>query len=185
MYPLDALSILPRQPRILHHFAGGVSGGVSEVGEESSGGGCVWGGWQREWGYWGKECGRGRGHMNVNRKSQEPMRFWMRITILVLSSVLTLSYVISWALRGLGGLFLFERCVVFKRRGGGDSKTSSCYLWNICIGCKILTVQYLIATNSVTGKFIKTFTSTTSVESSLEAAADEVVKNEDKLRKMK
>ncbi|KAL7465589.1 hypothetical protein ACHAXS_005904 [Conticribra weissflogii] len=73
---------------------------------------------------------------NGNGKSQEPMRLRTRITISVLSSVLTLSYVISGALR-------------------------------------------------VLGKFIQTFTSTTSVESSLEAAADEVVKNEDKLRKMK
>mmetsp|Transcript_31003 Transcript_31003/g.66436 ORF Transcript_31003/g.66436 Transcript_31003/m.66436 type:complete len:311 (-) Transcript_31003:355-1287(-) len=68
--------------------------------------------------------------------SKEPMRLRTRITISVLSSVLTLSYVISGGLR-------------------------------------------------VLGKFIRTFTSTTSVESSLEAAADEVVKNEDKLRKMK
>jgi hypothetical protein len=34
-----------------------------------------------------------------------------------------------------------------------------------------------------TGKFIKTFTNTTSFESSLEAAADEMVKNEDTLKK--
>jgi hypothetical protein len=38
----------------------------------------------------------------------------------------------------------------------------------------------------VVGKFIKTFTITTSIESSLEAAADEVVSNENILReKMK
>lgn len=35
------------------------------------------------------------------------------------------------------------------------------------------------------GKFMKTFTSTTSVESSLQAAADEVELNEDKLRRNK
>ena len=37
--------------------------------------------------------------------------------------------------------------------------------------------------NMHTGKFIKTFTNTTSFESSLEAAADEMVKNEDTLKK--
>jgi len=76
------------------------------------------------------------GEGDVDFTSKEHMRLRTRITISVLSSVLTLSYVISGGLR-------------------------------------------------VLGKFIRTFTSTTSVESSLEAAADEVVKNEDKLRKMK
>ena len=37
----------------------------------------------------------------------------------------------------------------------------------------------------ISGKFMKTFTSTTSVESSLQAAADEVELNEDKLRRNK
>ncbi|ACI64252.1 predicted protein [Thalassiosira pseudonana CCMP1335] len=64
---------------------------------------------------------------------QQPMRLRTRVTITVLSSVLTLSYVVSGALQ-------------------------------------------------VLGKFIKTFTTTTSVESSLEAAADQVVRNEDNLR---
>ncbi len=37
---------------------------------------------------------------------------------------------------------------------------------------------------SYTGKFIKTFTNTTSVESSLEAAAEEITVNENKLREI-
>lgn len=41
------------------------------------------------------------------------------------------------------------------------------------------------STSSQTGKFMKTFTSTTSVESSLQAAADEVELNEDLLRRNK
>ena len=64
---------------------------------------------------------------------QQPMRWRSRITISILSAMLTLSYVVGGALR-------------------------------------------------VLGSFIKTFTNTTSVEASLEAAADEVVENEDKLR---
>lgn len=73
----------------------------------------------------------------AEQSSQHPMRLRTRITISVLSVMLTLSYVVSGALR-------------------------------------------------VLGKFIKTFTSTTSMESSFEAAAEEVVVNEDKLRnKMK
>jgi len=40
----------------------------------------------------------------------------------------------------------------------------------------------LLTCNGI-GKFIKTFTNTTSFESSLEAAADEMVENEKKLRK--
>ncbi|KAL3773996.1 hypothetical protein ACHAWO_004631 [Cyclotella atomus] len=67
---------------------------------------------------------------------QRPMRLRTRVTISVLSSILTLSYVISGAFR-------------------------------------------------VLGKFMKTFTTTTSVESSLQAAADEVESNEDKLRRNK
>lgn len=68
---------------------------------------------------------------------REPMKLRTRITISILSMMVTLSYVVSGALR-------------------------------------------------VLGKFIKTFTNTTSVESSLEAAAEEVVANENILReKMK
>jgi len=71
------------------------------------------------------------------QQQQRPMRLRTRITISILSAMLTLSYVVSGALR-------------------------------------------------VLGKFIKTFTNTTSVESSFEAAAEEVGVNEDKLRnKMK
>jgi len=67
-------------------------------------------------------------------QQREPMRLRNRITIsILLSGMLTLSYVVSGALR-------------------------------------------------VLGKFIKTFTNTTSVESSFEAAAEEVAVNEDKLR---
>lgn len=69
---------------------------------------------------------------NAEQK-QQPVRLRTRITISVLSAMLTLSYVVSGGLR-------------------------------------------------VLGKFIKTFTNTTSVESSLEAAAEEVALNEDKLR---
>ncbi|KAL3782386.1 hypothetical protein HJC23_005434 [Cyclotella cryptica] len=73
----------------------------------------------------------------VSSSSQhQSMRLRTRITVSVLSGILTLSYVISGAFR-------------------------------------------------VLGKFIKTFTSTTSVEESLHAAADEVELNEDKLRKNK
>ena len=67
------------------------------------------------------------------QQEQEPIRWRTRITISVLSAMLTLSYVVSGALR-------------------------------------------------VLGSFIKSFTNTLSVESSLEAAADEVAINEDKLR---
>lgn len=66
-------------------------------------------------------------------EQKEPMRVRTRLTITILSMMLTLSYVVSGALR-------------------------------------------------VLGKFIKTFTNTTSVESSFEAAAEEVAVNEDKLR---
>lgn len=62
----------------------------------------------------------------------KPLRLRTQITISILSSILTMSYVVSGALR-------------------------------------------------VLGKFIQTFTNTTSFESSLEAAADEMVENEDKL----
>ncbi|KAL7521288.1 hypothetical protein ACHAWX_005958 [Stephanocyclus meneghinianus] len=72
---------------------------------------------------------------NVSNSSQhQPMRLRTRITVSVLSGILTLSYVISGAFR-------------------------------------------------VLGKFMKTFTTTTSVEESLHAAADEVELNEDKLRR--
>lgn len=64
---------------------------------------------------------------------QQPMKLRTRITISILSGILTMSYVISGALR-------------------------------------------------VLGKFIKTFTTTTSFESSFEAAAEEVIDNENKLR---
>ena len=64
----------------------------------------------------------------------QPMRLRTRLTISVLSMILTASYVVSGLMR-------------------------------------------------VFGMFVKTFTRTTSVESSLEAAADEVVSNEDKLRR--
>lgn len=64
---------------------------------------------------------------------QESLRLRTRITISILSAVLTLSYVVGGVLR-------------------------------------------------ILGSFIKTFTNTTSVEKSLEAAADEVAANEDKLR---
>lgn len=67
------------------------------------------------------------------QNQQQPIRWRSRITISILSAMLTLSYVVGGALR-------------------------------------------------VLGSFIKTFTNTTSVEASLEAAADEVVENEDKLR---
>lgn len=70
---------------------------------------------------------------NTQEKQKEPMRLRTRITISVLSMMLTLSYVVSGALR-------------------------------------------------VLGKFIKTLANTTSVESSFEAAAEEVAVNEDKLR---
>ena len=46
-----------------------------------------------------------------------------------------------------------------------------------------LSLHYLCYRKMHTGKFIKTFTNTTSFESSLEAAADEMVKNEDTLKK--
>jgi hypothetical protein len=42
-------------------------------------------------------------------------------------------------------------------------------------------LHYLCVDQYFTGKFIQTFTNTTSFESSLEAAADEMVENEDKL----
>lgn len=46
----------------------------------------------------------------------------------------------------------------------------------------VLTASYVVTgVLRVLGKFIKTFTSTTSVESSLEAAADEMAENDDKL----
>lgn len=77
--------------------------------------------------------GVGVGGSNEVEESK-PLRWRTRITISILSSILTLSYVVSGALR-------------------------------------------------VLGKFIKTFTNTTSFESSLEAAADEMVKNEDTLKK--
>jgi len=67
------------------------------------------------------------------QQEQEPIRWRTRLTISVLSAMLTFSYVVSGALR-------------------------------------------------VLGSFIKSFTNTLSVESSLEAAADEVAINEDKLR---
>mmetsp|Transcript_27127 Transcript_27127/g.57254 ORF Transcript_27127/g.57254 Transcript_27127/m.57254 type:complete len:310 (-) Transcript_27127:53-982(-) len=75
----------------------------------------------------------GNGQAVKGEQQQPPMRSRTRITISVLSGMLTLSYVVSGALR-------------------------------------------------VLGKFIKTFTNTTSVESSFEAAAEEVAVNEDKLR---
>jgi len=47
----------------------------------------------------------------------------------------------------------------------------------------MLTFSYVVSgALRVLGKFIKTFTNTTSVESSFEAAAEEVVVNEEKLR---
>ena len=67
------------------------------------------------------------------QQEEQPIRWRTRLTISVLSAMLTLSYVVSGALR-------------------------------------------------VLGSFIKSFTNTLSVESSLEAAADEVAINEDKLR---
>lgn len=67
------------------------------------------------------------------QQQQQPIRWGTNITISILSTVLTLSYVFSGALR-------------------------------------------------VLGKFIKTFTNTTSVQSSFEAAAEEMVVNEKKLR---
>jgi len=67
------------------------------------------------------------------QEEQQPIRWRTRLTISVLSAMLTLSYVVSGALR-------------------------------------------------VLGSFIKSFTNTLSVGSSLEAAADEVAINEDKLR---
>ncbi|KAL7492607.1 hypothetical protein ACHAWT_001910 [Skeletonema menzelii] len=63
---------------------------------------------------------------------KKPLKLRTRITTSILSSILTMSYVVSGGLR-------------------------------------------------VLGKFIQTFTNTTSVESSLEAAADEMADNEDKL----
>lgn len=42
-------------------------------------------------------------------------------------------------------------------------------------------LTHFIRRHLLSGKFIKTFTNTSSVESSLEAAADEMVDNEDKL----
>ena len=71
------------------------------------------------------------GISNAEQQQQEPMKLRTRITISILSGLLTASYVVSGAFRVLGA-------------------------------------------------FIKTFTNTTSVESSFEAAADEVVSNEDK-----
>lgn len=48
------------------------------------------------------------------------------------------------------------------------------------------TLSDLSISRTYKGKFIKTFTNTTSVESSLEAAAEEITINENKLReKMK
>jgi len=63
---------------------------------------------------------------------KKPLRLRTRITTSILSSILTMSYVVSGGIR-------------------------------------------------VLGKFIQTLTNTTSVESSLEAAADEMADNEDKL----
>lgn len=45
----------------------------------------------------------------------------------------------------------------------------------------LVTTHSFIRRHFLSGKFIKTFTNTSSVESSLEAAADEMVDNEDKL----
>lgn len=67
-------------------------------------------------------------------EADQPMRMRTRLTISVLSMILTASYVVSGLMR-------------------------------------------------VLGMFVKTFTRTTSVESSLEAAADEVVSNEELLRR--
>lgn len=67
-------------------------------------------------------------------EADQPMRMRTRLTISVLSMILTASYVVSGLIR-------------------------------------------------VLGMFVKTFTRTTSVESSLEAAADEVVSNEELLRR--
>ena len=54
---------------------------------------------------------------------------------------------------------------------------------NIPISHISLSIYMSLLTCNGIGKFIKTFTNTTSFESSLEAAADEMVENENKLRK--
>jgi hypothetical protein len=75
--------------------------------------------------------------INDQQQQQQSMKLRTRLTISILSIMVTFTYVLSGGLR-------------------------------------------------VVGKFIKTFTNTTSIESSLEAAADEVVSNENVLReKMK
>jgi hypothetical protein len=84
----------------------------------------------------------------------------------MLSGMLTLSYVVSGALRVLGELLIYW--ALFILTSTFTKKTTHLF-------CR-----------SHTGKFIKTFTNTTSIESSFEAAAEEVVVNENRLReKMK
>lgn len=95
---------------------------------------------------------------------QRPMRLRTRVTISVLSSILTLSYVISGAMRVLG------------------KTTEFCLQLNMYYFEAKLHHMYSFIW---IGKFMKTFTTTTSVESSLQAAADEVELNEDKLRRNK
>lgn len=101
------------------------------------------------------------------RQLREPMRLRTRITISMLSGMLTLSYVVSGALSVLGELL---------------------YYWALFILTSTFTKKQptFSVPRTHTGKFIKTFTNTTSVESSFEAAAEEVVVNENRLReKMK
>mmetsp|Transcript_16898 Transcript_16898/g.25690 ORF Transcript_16898/g.25690 Transcript_16898/m.25690 type:complete len:317 (+) Transcript_16898:106-1056(+) len=79
-----------------------------------------------------EEVENGGGSSSGEVGEKKPLRLRTRITTSILSSILTMSYVVSGGIR-------------------------------------------------VLGKFIQTFTNTTSVESSLEAAADEMADNEDKL----
>ena len=95
---------------------------------------------------------------------QQPMKLRTRITISILSFILTLSYVVSGALRVLGEYV--PRVTVI--------------LQSLIHNTHIIHNHYLLII--VLGKFIKTFTNTASFESSFEAAAEEVIDNENKLR---
>ena len=98
------------------------------------------------------------------QKEQMPMKLRTRITISILSFILTLSYVVSGALRVLGEYV--PRVTVI--------------LQSLIHNTHIIHNHYLFII--VLGKFIKTFTNTASFESSFEAAAEEVIDNENKLR---
>ncbi|KAL7532672.1 hypothetical protein ACHAXR_004776 [Thalassiosira sp. AJA248-18] len=110
--------------------------------------------------------------VNANaEKQQQPqtMKLRTRITISVLSGMLTMSYVVSGGLRVLGKLVVYLLLCTYM-------------LFHSFNSLYTIHFQNIIVPGQTKGKFIKTFTNTTSIESSLEAAAEEVSVNEDKLR---